>query len=131
MEEANAATTLWWNSAPNAATPTATPTCWKVSPMPEAMPAFSGRTTPMVMAARGGLNRPMPIPVTIMLGSIAVQLLPGSTRVIRPMPTAMKPIEAPISTPGLALARAPPVTPATTNRVIIIGMKRRPVSQGE
>ena len=68
----NASTTRFWNRAPNPAMPTATPTCWKVSPMPEAMPALAGSVTPMHSDARGGLNIPSPTPLTIMLGSSAV-----------------------------------------------------------
>ncbi|PWJ91761.1 hypothetical protein C8D77_103460 [Mesorhizobium loti] len=57
--------------------------------MPEAMPARSGDTEPVVVLVVGELVRPMPMPAISVPGSMVTQLAPSSPDPIR---MAIKPI---------------------------------------
>ncbi len=52
-EDVKSWVTVCWKNAPIPAMPTAMPTCWKVSLMPDATPDLAGSVTPMARGPRG------------------------------------------------------------------------------
>ena len=99
--------------APQAAIPTAMPTCRNVSLIPAAMPLCSLGTTLRATSAITGLSSPTPAPATRNPPSIAVHSSVGSIPPIsrRPTPVSPSPTDM-ITRAGSLASNAPPAAAA-------------------
>ncbi len=126
-EEVKSWVTVCWKNAPMPAMPTAMPTCWKVSLMPDATPDLAGSVTPMARAARAGLKAPMPRPAMTSAGISTVQDESASVRRRHRMPIAMTRVEPPSRNRNGTLPMRPPPSAPATNIAPVSGRNRSPV----
>ena len=97
--------------------------------MPDATPARSGETVETDSSVRIGLNRPMPIPRTNIMGSAAVHESPESTSRISSRPIATQPRASAAEMRGAVRDDMVPEMKAPTTSVKVSGRARSPLAQ--